>query len=545
MNAASRPRSGGFRAVVERDFLVFTSSGRFVALRTVAIAILALICAVFLVASQWERYSDRDDTGRTIFMTFFFSCPILAMLLGPPIAAAAISGERAQDTLSIVLAAPVRPWQFVAAKFLSRLFALAIPLAGAIPIAGMCFLYGGVSPDLFLQWVAFTASIAAMAIAGAIAASAFSRSTAAATLAGFFVGVVAPWLESIGAYYVAEMWLGTDAADLRSSAIFEHTSTRTFMLLVESGFRTGGGISTVLPFTAYAAIVTIVLLAVASSRVGRESAFEAASASRTRAVRRIRLHNPVADRAIAEIRPSRGRLIALAIVAGLAWLPTLIAGWDDDTAFAGIAIYSVCGFLVALSLSAQAIASERATGALAILRTTPLDADRIVQGKLVGVLATLAVLTLVVAGPLWGIAIADSSGTNAGRVAVGAILWTIGFFAVTGFASSVGLLVSASSRSAAAAAGLTFGAVIGAMILHGIAMLLIGAAGVHEEEVFAVIATISPAVSLTVITVGTIEPHGPDTVWILSSVLWLAAEVCLGAMLLRRAVAAVKTREDG
>lgn len=500
----------GMRAVLERDFLVLTSGGKFVLLRTLVLLVLAALTVVILWTVNRTSAlsgSSNDSLGRAVFAGFAVAYPILVLLIGPALASGSIAGERATDTLTLVLAAPVRPFALVLAKFLSRLGALLVPLVGGLPIAAICFLYGGISVSLFVAWLEVVLALAVMAVAASVLASAYAKSVATAILGAYFAAVVLPFLETWGALYTYhQVYDGAAPAGLTNRLpwvadhfdwLADHTAGNALFKVMEAVFGRGTTSGSVAPFIVTTAVCALVALLLAAARLSREASAMAAGGPRRGRVRTQRFANPVLGRALQTLPFRRGGFASAAsfvVVAGLTWLPAII-DFDDDTVVAGLHICTWTTFFVLLARSSQMIATERQQGSLPVLLATRLTRGQIVRGKVFGLGALTA--TLLLPGLVLGIA-----GVIDGEIhAEVPVLWLAASAVILLFFASLGLRVSARAATAGKAAGLAFALSIGGMVLHG---LLLGAVAIAsrnaDSDVLAPLGMAAPSAVIVCIT---------------------------------------------
>lgn len=487
--AARTARFGaGMRAVLERDFLVLTSGGKFVLLRTIVLLVLAGLTVVILWTMHRTAGISRagaDSFGRAVFAGFAIAYPILVLLIGPALASGAIAGERSTDTLTLVLAAPVRPFALVLAKFLSRLGALLVPLVGGLPIAAICFLYGGISASLFLAWLAVVLALAVMAVAASVLASSYARSVATAILGAYFAAVVLPFLESWGALYLFHEVYGKLPPRALQTAfpwladhfvwLSEHTAGNALYTVMDAVFGRGTTTGSVAPFLVSTAACALVALLLAGARLSREASAMAAGGPRRGRVRTQRFANPVLGRALQTLPFRRGGWASAAsvlVVGGLTWLPAMVE-FEKSTVVAGLHICTWTTFFVVLSRASQMIATERQQGSLPVLLATCLTRGQIIRGKVFGLGALTA--TLLLPGMALGIAGVALEGVDRAVP----VLWLGSSAVVLLFFAALGLRVSARAKSAGKAAGLAFALAVGGMVLHG---LFIGAIAIASRS---------------------------------------------------------------
>ncbi|MCE9638160.1 MAG: ABC transporter permease [Planctomycetes bacterium] len=530
------------RAVLERDFLVLTSAKKYVMLRTAVVAVMAILAVAILltmgVVGSIGRTSP-DDIGRAVFTGFAVAFPILVLVVGPALGSGAIAGERALDTLQLVLAAPVRPGAFVLAKFLSRLGAMLIPLVGGLPIAAICFLYGGISVSLFVTWMGLVLALASIAAASSILASAYSRSMSGAITLAYFLAVVVPLLESwLSCWLLWDVYVGSGP-----SWIASHTPVVAFGTIIEAVVGRGTTRSEVWPFFVAAGLGSIVALALASARLSREAAsLASAGPRRGRTVRTI-FRNPVLDRATLGVpfrRAGVGAWATWLVIGGLTWLIPLVADFDDDAIIAGMNIATWGTAIVLLARSSQAISVERQQGSLALLCATRLSAGEILRGKLLGLVVHGAVLLV----PAIALAIVGSwHGVKSACLPA--------WLASTGVAlllfSSIGLRVSSTSATPGRAAGMSYAIALGSLVAHGFALLVAGMAGAWKsEDLMAALVTMSPPVNVTMASVSAQHgaSGGSERQFLAWGLFWSVAHVILSLGLLRSAAVKIQTDDE-
>ena len=480
---AAALRVAGMRAVFERDFLVFTSRPRFLFLRTLAVAApAALLLAVVTLMHQASVMMGSSRIGSAIYTTFMFVVPGLLLLLAPVVAAPSIASERALHTLDIVLATPVSAYAFVFAKFVSRLCVALVLMAAVLPLAAVCFLYGGVSGSLFFELVAFSVGIAMLGTAAGTVASAWSRSVAAATMSSYFLAIVVPLLHlwTIGAVAAS-----SDKNFFAVGLLIEANPFGTWGMLA---VRTFTGTTSAHPgFTFLACMCAVAALAVVAAgyRVRREAAHDVAPRGSRRSASGMRFANPVLDRSLRGSlvsRPKAGSWVMLGLVLFIA-TAMIVAGAlsrDLDEEWPHMVFLIATTFLLALSATARAshtLAAERETGALDMLLATRLTPADVVHGKYVAVLAGIAPLAAVAF--LYGLVAAALTDLHLLTV----LFWAVGTTVLTTACAALGLWNSCAASTAGRAVMRSFAILIGGTVIHGIAGgILVAATGFVRAE---------------------------------------------------------------
>lgn len=526
--------AAGFRAVFERDFLVLTSSGRFVAVRTSVIVLLACLP----VAILWGQTGDPSATraaigamGRRVFGIFVWGYPVVILLIGPALAAGALAGERALDTLTLVLAAPIRPAALVFAKFLARLLALLLPLVGGLPIAAIAFLYGGVSVSLFLDWATMCLALAVLAVAASLLGSAYARSVAAAVLAGYVLGVVVPasWSLLFGAVCPP----GTLGPPLQWFA--EHTPLAAIRLVGDAAAGTGAVKGSVAPFLVATAFGAMIALVLSAARLSRESQAEASAARGRGRVRRELFRNPVLDRAAAPVRLRRSLrgTLTFAVAGAATWLP-VVWGWSRDTIVAGRFVSTGVAALVVLASASQALAAERQQGSLAVLLVTRYSAGDVVLAKLAGILLQGALLLLP------GLALCCAAWWK--DILPGASIgtWSAASAILVLLCTATGLRVSAGAPTAGRAAATAFGVTIGTVVAHGVLVATVALLS-HRNDDLTPFLYASPPVTFAALATAPEDPTG-ERPWL---IFWAAAHVALALGLLEWSRSTVEETDGG
>jgi ABC-type transport system involved in multi-copper enzyme maturation permease subunit len=518
----------GFRAVFERDFLVLTSAGRFVALRTGVMCVLGALTVTVLVQLAGDGSGgvhSPDQVGRGVFTTFAFAYPLLVLLIGPALAAGSIAGERSLDTLPLVLAAPIHPAALVLAKFLSRLGALLLPLVGGLPVAAICFLYGGISKSLFAEWVLVVLALAAAATAASVVASAYARTVAGAVLVGYLLAVVLQVADFALAAVVEEALRGATMP-----WILDHTgghALRSIWKAAQGRGATGSGVAT---FLATAAAATAVALLLAGARVAREQAGGARGARAGRARRQI-FRNPVLDRACLALPLRRNGFApwtALLVVAALT-LPAPFLLGDADVVLGAMTLCTAATAVVVLARASQSVATERQQGSLAVLLSTRLTSAEVLRGHVLGLAAQAALLLL----PGLALGVAAAAGwvpVGEDRRAVGVLFvaaWLAASAVVLLLAAAIGLWTSARAVTAGKAAGLAFGLTVGGGVAHLLVcggVVLAGTTAVQEPLLLA-----TPLAQVAALPWMTLAPTQTTLAW---TVFWLVADVVAALLLL-------------
>lgn len=532
---------GGSFAVLERDFLASTSRPRFLVLRSGIVGAVVAAAFLFLLAEVADSpWKTPAQAGAQLFFMMSVLVPSLVLLTGPALAADSIAGERSLETLTLVLAAPVRPFGLVLAKFLSRLGALLVPTLATLPVAAIGFLYGGVSESAFLDWLILLLGMAVMVTASGVLASSFAASVATAVLASYLIGVLVPAFEMAGIAWVWHEVLG------RRTPPVDWCAHNPYFVWFAFGVRNlgfaGRGAGS-LEFLGTALAASFAALVVAAWRVGREAHFEARRQTRARRPRPLRREDPVLDRALPS-HPFARRgwfvWVALVVVSAGSWLPTA-HDWDDEEILTGLNIGSWLAALYVFVRASQAFAAERQQGSLAILLTTPLRAGSILRSRLHGLLATG---TLLLVAPVTLCVL----GTVTGEIRWPTIFcWSYATAVLFVLLAALGLRVSASAPTAGKAVLFSVGGFFAGLAAHGLSLFaLVLAFRRSDDEVAAVWGTLSPPAFVAVLTaVPEMAPfRRTEALSALSAFGWSVVCVLAAAWLLATAVRRLEWNRD-
>ncbi len=164
--------------VMQRELLVNLRMPRAFVLMLVYQALLAAV-----VYFAWPADNVRIDltsTGNSQLVDLFFLGQyILASLMAPSFAAAAVTGEKERKTYEMLLASPLRPESIVWGKLVAALTHLAILIFASLPIVMLCLPLGGVSfYEVLAAYLALIASVVTFGTVSVACSSFFSRTSA-------------------------------------------------------------------------------------------------------------------------------------------------------------------------------------------------------------------------------------------------------------------------------------------------------------------------------------------------------------------------------
>jgi ABC-type transport system involved in multi-copper enzyme maturation permease subunit len=425
-----------------------------------------------------------------------------------------------------------------------------------LPLAGTCFLFGGVSATSFLDLTAFVVGIAVLGTAAGIVASAWSRSVSAAAGWSYTLAIAAPLFHlALVAIYVAY-----NAAKYGRRSPFDDGAfgleANPFFAWTLIGGRVFGSGSSTHPgwtFLAWTFLFGAVAVAFASWRVGREAAHETAGKSSGRRAATITYDNPVLDRALRGSifhapRWSSASFIGLVLLMDAVLLVLAHKGGEMRQAWPHVTFLCIMTFVAAvasMSVAANSIAAERETGALELLLATRLTARDVVLGKFAASLSKGgAGLAIALAHGI--VAVCLTKLTN-----VALLAWRVGAVAVLLLVTSVGTWCSASASTAGRGVLRAYAFVVGGAVVLAvgagifIAMIEYSRASWGDEVVPYVFGPSPVFVGLAGVMTALNPPHGDASVHLIVAwVMWSAIYMAGSIVLLRWASAKLEKRNE-
>jgi ABC-type transport system involved in multi-copper enzyme maturation permease subunit len=407
------------RAVLERDFLFEASRARAVVLRTLLAAVVSATIIAMLFTWPRDLAFDADVFGATLFSGGAVAVLLLLAMLTPPLVVGSILAERENDTLPLVLATPVGPRSFAAAKLLSRWWVSLLVAFAAIPGLALTTLFGGVA---WLQVVGLVVTALALSLemsAVALWVSSVSRRLATAVVLSFLIpatrwilaGMLMDFLDGRSSPAGDLVpWLGALSGGTSPVGPFiEMITPGEFAQIPGLGGAIGlpwaGALLLAQPWWAYLAFSTVAAgLAILASgaRLATEGEPRQSLVSRSKRGRRWfrgrpAAGNPVTWKEVRLLNTASSRPLFYSVIAAmlLIFILGIDAVQDDDEVLGIIAAMVTLISLVAAVNGAATFGHERSSGGYDLLRATLLSPREIVHGKQAGVLAGLGLLAAV------------------------------------------------------------------------------------------------------------------------------------------------------
>ena len=171
--------------VLQRELLTNLRMTRAFVLLLVYQATLGAV--VYFAWPQQTRLVANAEAARRLVDLFFLGQYILASLMAPSFAAAAITGEKERKTYEMLLASPLRPAAIVLGKLLAALAHLAILIFASLPIVMLCLPLGGVSIyEVLAAYLGLILSIITFGMIS-IACSSYFQRTASSLVASYLL----------------------------------------------------------------------------------------------------------------------------------------------------------------------------------------------------------------------------------------------------------------------------------------------------------------------------------------------------------------------
>ncbi len=172
---------------------------------------------VYLAMVSTESLGAPDPglgsrVGKSIFITVMFVSLLQVCIISPALTAGSIAGERERQSYDLLVTTLLSPWQIALGKLGSALaFALLLNLA-VLPLAGLSFLFGGVTfVELLIGMVGLLVSAILCATVGLFWSSLMKTTQGALVVAQ---GLVLLWLAGIPfLYIIAAALFGGDPSD--------------------------------------------------------------------------------------------------------------------------------------------------------------------------------------------------------------------------------------------------------------------------------------------------------------------------------------------
>src|SRR5688572_13398030 len=172
--------------VLQRELLVNLRMARAFVLLFFYNALLGVMVYYAWPQAQQIDVTDPEPARRLVDM-FFLGQYLLASLMSPSFAAAAITGEKERKTYEMLLASPMRPGAIVLGKLLASLAHLTLLIFSSLPIVMLCLPLGGTSTyEVLAVYLAIVLSVVTFGMIS-LACSSYFKRTAASLAVSYLV----------------------------------------------------------------------------------------------------------------------------------------------------------------------------------------------------------------------------------------------------------------------------------------------------------------------------------------------------------------------
>lgn len=141
-------------------------------------------------ATQRGRLEDLAVIGRDTFTTICMLQLALVCVIAPALTAGSVTVEREQQTFDLLRLTRLDSRSILMGKLVSSLSFLLLLVLASVPLVGICFLFGGVSPLEVLLAFALIAAVGMLMGAVGLFWSVFCRKTVASTAAAYTTAVL-------------------------------------------------------------------------------------------------------------------------------------------------------------------------------------------------------------------------------------------------------------------------------------------------------------------------------------------------------------------
>ena len=156
-------------------------------------------------AAGYQPVPGMDPAGRELFQALFVAQALMIAVITPALTAGMLTIEREQRTFELLMLTMLRPRQIIAGKLCSAFGFAVLLLTASLPLAGICLMLNGISPEEILVVYLLLAASSLFYGALGILFSAVLRSTAMATAASYMAGLFLFLLTGIAALGTKEV----------------------------------------------------------------------------------------------------------------------------------------------------------------------------------------------------------------------------------------------------------------------------------------------------------------------------------------------------
>lgn len=163
----------------------------------------------------WEMYGDSGGDARAmlgkgdeLFAAAMVIQLVSIFLFLPASVAGSITTERENKTMVLLLVTDLRPWEILTQKLVGRLLPVLTFLFLAMPLAGVAYLFGGVTLNQVAISVYVLILTAVQIGAAVVFVSTFCKTTVSSLLVSYLVGPLIYLMAIIGNIVIGVLWVG-------------------------------------------------------------------------------------------------------------------------------------------------------------------------------------------------------------------------------------------------------------------------------------------------------------------------------------------------
>jgi ABC-type transport system involved in multi-copper enzyme maturation permease subunit len=436
-----------------RGWKAFAVMGGYILLLGIVMGFALMSIVSFDSASSYSMTLSNRRIGMELFACLAITQVILLTLVLPSLTAGSITGEVEKRTIEMLALTNLTAGKVVLGKQLSGFLYALVLLVCSIPLAGLCLMFGGISPSEIAITYCIIAAWAFMFTSAGVLWSSLFNKTAAATLCsyGTCIGYML-FTTSLGGFAVASSFMHGSGTGLTFVFGAINPAFAPYVSMLQADI-CGTNISI--------ALVAIVMMVLAGWLM---------MILATGHVRYQKADHPLAIRLLVL---TISALIAFLIAGNMSFLSTM-GPVDVKIFLAVIAIF----ILVFLGLGVSAFTTGQIKNAKGISIFYGLSPFKMFKSDLGGSAAFMFLWMIVTYGAFGlGLFLGKRSGLAGLGAGFLAMYWHIGcalLFTMVGF-SSVGIFFSALAGNKRAAVGLTTLFVV--IMLAGYGVMLIGYTG--------------------------------------------------------------------
>jgi ABC-type transport system involved in multi-copper enzyme maturation permease subunit len=420
--------------IIQRELVGLLRTRRAFAAMVILVAVLAA-----LIGLRWPdtgRVNLSGEQAQAVLRLFGYGLLVALILLTPIFPASAVVKEKQQHTLALLLNSPLSPWSIFFGKLIASMGFVLVLILLSLPAAAACYVMGGVdfSQVLRVYWILLAVAVEYAAVAlfvSTVAGS--SQSALQSTYGAILLLALVPLIPRQFVQGQVDPGVG------RMVDTFACISPLPAMMHVlgQAGVGSQGFVgagSEELWFTIFALVAIAIFIPLTVSKLnyrifdksrsgGKVTDDRAASVQAYRRImylwffdpqRRSNLIGPFTNPVmVKEFRTQKFgrahwmmRFFAICVLLSLALMIVTTMGtmtWGVDTLGGIVVILQMAVVvLIAPSLAAGIISSERESGGWALLQMTPMSSFTIILGKLMSAGRTLFLLLLATL-PAYGV----------------------------------------------------------------------------------------------------------------------------------------------